>query len=47
MWHVWTYGREEKYIQGFDGKTLFGKPKRRWEDNIKMELREIGWDVVD
>jgi hypothetical protein len=20
-----------------------GRPRRRWEDNIKMDLREIGW----
>jgi hypothetical protein len=24
-----------------------GRPRRRWVDNIKMDLREIGWDVVD
>jgi hypothetical protein len=23
------------------------RPRRRWTDNIKMDLREIGWDVVD
>jgi hypothetical protein len=22
------------------------RPKRTWEDNIKMDLREIGWDGV-
>jgi hypothetical protein len=20
-----------------------GRPRRRWEDNIKMNLREVGW----
>jgi hypothetical protein len=24
-----------------------GRPRRRWVDNIKMDLREIGWDGVD
>jgi hypothetical protein len=24
------------------GKQSFGKPRRRWKDDIKMELREIG-----
>ena len=24
------------------GKILFGKPRRRWEDNIRMDLEEIG-----
>jgi hypothetical protein len=25
-------------------KGLLGRPRRRWEDNIKMDLREIGID---
>jgi hypothetical protein len=24
-----------------------GRPRRRWMDNIKMDLREIGWDGMD
>jgi hypothetical protein len=27
-----------------EGKMLLGRPRRRWEDNIKMDLREIGID---
>jgi len=23
----------------------FGRPRRRWEDNIRIDLREIGWEV--
>jgi hypothetical protein len=31
-----------------DGKRPLGRPeKRRWVDNIKMDLREIGWDGMD
>jgi hypothetical protein len=31
-----------------EGKRPLGKrPKRRWAGNIKMELRERGWDGVD
>jgi hypothetical protein len=26
-----------------EGRKPLGRPRRRWEDNIKMELREIGW----
>jgi hypothetical protein len=26
------------------GKSSLGRPRRRWEDNIKMVLREIGVD---
>jgi hypothetical protein len=25
-----------------DGKRPLGRPRRRWEDGIKMDLREIG-----
>jgi hypothetical protein len=27
-----------------EGKRTLGRPRRRWVDNIKMDLREIGWD---
>jgi hypothetical protein len=30
-----------------DGKSLLGRLRRRWVDNIKMDLLEIGWDDVD
>jgi hypothetical protein len=30
-----------------EGKRPLGRPGRRWVDNIKMDLREIGWDGVD
>jgi hypothetical protein len=30
-----------------EGKRPLGGPRRRWVDNIKMNLREIGWDGVD
>jgi hypothetical protein len=28
-----------------EGKGPLGRPWRRWEDGIKMDLREIGWGV--
>jgi hypothetical protein len=30
-----------------EGKRPLGRPRCRWVDNIKMDLREIGWDGVD
>jgi hypothetical protein len=27
-----------------EGKSPLGRPRRRWVDNIKMDLGEIGWD---
>jgi hypothetical protein len=30
-----------------EGKRPIGRPRRRWVDNIKMDLREIEWDGMD
>jgi hypothetical protein len=30
-----------------EGQTPLGRPRHRWEDNIRMDLREIGWEGVD
>jgi hypothetical protein len=30
-----------------EGRRPLGRPRRRWKDNIKMYLREIGFGVVD
>jgi hypothetical protein len=48
MWHAWE--RREK-CTGFwserQGKRPLGRPRRRWEDGIRMDLREIGLGGVD
>jgi hypothetical protein len=30
-----------------EGKRLVGRPRPRWVDNVKMDLREIGWGGMD
>jgi hypothetical protein len=30
-----------------EGKRPLGRPRRRWVDNIKLDLLEIGWGDVD
>jgi hypothetical protein len=30
-----------------EGKRSLGRPRNRWEDNIKMDLREMGIDVAN
>jgi hypothetical protein len=30
-----------------EGKRPLRRPRHRWEDNIKMDFREIGWGGVD
>jgi hypothetical protein len=46
VWNAW--GRGEVFT-GFlvgrpEGKRPLGRPRRRWDDNIKMDLRERGMD---
>jgi hypothetical protein len=41
--------RGQKLVHGSvrkpEEKRLLERPRRRWEDGIKMDLREIGWGV--
>jgi hypothetical protein len=30
-----------------EGKRLLGRPRPRWVNNVKTDLREIGWDGMD
>jgi hypothetical protein len=30
-----------------EGKRLLGRPKHRWEDNIKIGLHEVGFGIMD
>jgi hypothetical protein len=30
-----------------EGRRPLGRPRRRWEDNIKMDLQEVGWGGLD
>jgi hypothetical protein len=38
---VWIIGGEAR------GKEPLGRPRRRWVDNIRMDLGEVGWGDVD
>jgi hypothetical protein len=30
-----------------EDKSPLGRPRHRWKGNIRIDLREIGWEVVD
>jgi hypothetical protein len=30
-----------------EDSRVLGRPRRRWEDNFRMDLREIGWETFD
>jgi hypothetical protein len=49
MWHAWVRG---EVFTGFsvgkpEGKRPLVGPRCRWEDNIKLDLRELGIDVAN
>jgi hypothetical protein len=31
------------FMGKIEGRRPFGRLRRRWEDNIKMNLQEVGW----
>jgi hypothetical protein len=43
-------GEERKLYKVFvgrpEGKRPLGRPRRRWEDGIRMDFREIGWGWI-
>jgi hypothetical protein len=49
-WHVARTGEKRNAYRILvgkpGGKRPLGRSRRRWVDNIKMDLREIGWDGV-
>jgi hypothetical protein len=46
-----TYGEKRNayriLMRKPEGKRPLGRPRRRWKDNIRMDLREIGWGGMD
>jgi hypothetical protein len=47
--HVASMGEDRKVCKVLvgkpEGKRPLGRPRRRWEDGIRMDLRETGWGV--
>jgi hypothetical protein len=42
-----TYGERRDAYKVLVGKRTFGRPRRRWEDDTKMDLNEVGWLGMD
>jgi hypothetical protein len=38
---------ERILVEKVDAKRPIGRPRPRWEDNIKVDLKEIRWNGVD
>jgi hypothetical protein len=35
------------FVENPEAKRLLGRPRHRWMDNIKIDLRKIGWGGMD
>ena len=50
-WHVARKGEGRGVYRVLvgepEGRRPLGRPRRRWEDNIRMDLREVGCGCVD
>jgi hypothetical protein len=48
MWHTWGGERCYRVLIGRpEGKRPLGRTRRRWEDSIKIDLRDIGIDWMN
>jgi hypothetical protein len=45
-WACIRLGEKRQILVGKpEGNSPLGKPRCRWEDNIKMDLKDMGWGV--
>jgi hypothetical protein len=44
---VWGRGVYRVLVRRLESKTPLGRSRRRWEDTIKLDLREIGIDEAN
>jgi len=48
MWRVWLRRGAYRVLMGKpEGKRPLGRPRRRWLDNIIMDLQEVGFGYMD
>jgi hypothetical protein len=47
MWYAWERNVYRVFMGKLEGKRPLGRRRRRWEDEIRMDFREIGWGSVD
>ena len=50
-WHVARIGERRgvyrDLVGKLEGKRILGRPRRRWEDNIRMGLQEVGCEGME
>jgi hypothetical protein len=48
MWHAWERRKVYKVLVGKpEGKRALGRPRHKWKNGIRIDLRETGWGSVE
>jgi hypothetical protein len=47
MWHAWERNVYKVLMRKPEGRRPLVRPRHRWEDRIRMDLREIGWRSIE
>jgi hypothetical protein len=49
MWHAWEGGRHvyRVLVGNPEGKRSLERPRSKWEDGIRMDLGEFGWESIE
>jgi len=48
MWHIQeTTGAYRVLVGKPEGKRPLGRPRRRWDDNVRMDHQDVGWKGKD
>jgi hypothetical protein len=47
MWHTWDRKVYRVLVGKPKGKTPLRRPRHRWENGIRMDLKELGWGGVE
>jgi hypothetical protein len=47
IWNAWERKLYRALLRKSEGKRPLGRTRRKWEDGVRMDLREIGWGSAD
>jgi len=48
MWRVWvSRGMYRVLVEKLEGRRPLGRPRRRWVDNIRVDLQKVGCGYMD
>ena len=45
MWHIWGKWACRDFVGKPEGQRVLGRYRQMWEGNVKMVLKEVGWEA--